>query len=487
MGRKRKSGDGTLRLRVDGRWEGRVVVGYDGKGKPVTKSVTSKSKEECLAKLDAMKVKCGVVTGKAKPDMPFGEWMDLWYKTWSKPALRITTQKCYEDRIYKHIIPGIGAIPLNRLSPSDLQQFYAELKRNGRLCRQDCFGPGLSDRMIRSCHATCRTALEKARAEGLIMSNPAVGCKLPPKKAGEMQILSHEEMQRFLIQAKENDFYELALLELATGMRRGEICALRWEDLDTRTGALRIERQVIRVDGTLQISEPKTKNSIRTIILPPAVVNVLKEMKSRTESAWMFPSPVLADSPIDPQSVYRKMKKVLSRAQCKNIRFHDLRHTFATTALEHGMDIKTLSTIIGHVSSATTIDIYSHITDAMQVQAAQKIEQGFGRGEDYAPSESISEDEPTERDALARRIPFTPYKGKVRKSGTGGIYEINDHLYEGRYTPTNAHGKREVHTVYAKTREEVEPLLEQMITEVRARISAEKKAQKLLSKAGNTA
>ena len=151
------------------------------------------------------------------------------------------------------------------------------------------------------------------------------------------------------------------------------------------------------------------------------------------------------------------------------------------------MDIKTLSTIIGHVSSATTIDIYSHITDAMQVQAAQKIEQGFGRGEDYAPSESISEDEPTERDALARRIPFTPYKGKVRKSGTGGIYEINDHLYEGRYTPTNAHGKREVHTVYAKTREEVEPLLEQMITEVRARISAEKKAQKLLSKAENTA
>ena len=207
-------------------------------------------------------------------------------------------------------------------------------------------------------------------------------------------------------------------------------------------------------------------------------MNVLKELKERTESAWMFPSPVLEDSPVDPQSVYRKMKKVLERAECKSIRFHDLRHTFATTALEHGMDIKTLSAIIGHVSSATTIDIYSHITDTMQVQAANRIEQGFGRGEAFAPSEVPDGEVPAESEKPAQRAPFTPYRGKIRKSGTGGIYEINDHLYEGRYTPTNAQGKREVHTVYAKTREEVEPLLEQMIAEVRAKIKEEKRRMK---------
>jgi hypothetical protein len=103
VGRKRKSGDGTLRLRKDGRWEGRVVVGYDDKGLPVTKTVTSKSKGECLEKLEALKTACGVVTGKARPDMPFGEWIDLWYKTWSKPALRPTTQHCYEDRMRRFI------------------------------------------------------------------------------------------------------------------------------------------------------------------------------------------------------------------------------------------------------------------------------------------------------------------------------------------------------------------------------------------------
>ena len=476
--KRRKSGEGTLRQRADGRWEGRVVVGYSDKGKPVTKSVTSKSRAECLARLEELKAACGVVTVKARPDMPFGEWLDLWYKTWSKPALRVTTRQCYEDRIYQHIIPGIGAIPLNKLRQSDLQQFYAELKKSGRLRWQEHYGPGLSDRMVRACHGTCRTALERAVTERLIPVNPAVGCRLPPKKAQEMQVLTHEEMRRFLIQAKENDFYELAVLELSTGMRRGELCALRWDDLDLRTGALRIQRQVIRVAGELHISEPKTKNSSRTILLPEAVLNVLKERKERTESAWMFPSPVLADSPVDPQSVYRKMKKVLERAECKSIRFHDLRHTFATTALEHGMDIKTLSAIIGHVSSATTIDIYSHITDTMQVQAANRIEQGFGRGEAFAPREAPDGEVPAEPEKSAQRAPFTPYKGKIRKSGTGGIYEINDHLYEGRYTPTNAHGKREVHTVYAKTREEVEPLLEQMIVEVREQIKEEKRQMK---------
>jgi hypothetical protein len=178
--------------------------------------------------------------------------------------------------------------------------------------------------------------------------------------------------------------------------------------------------------------------------------------------------------PISPLSVYGKLRKVLDRAECKQIRFHDLRHTFATMALENGMDVKTLSAIIGHVSSATTIDIYSHITDAMQLQAANRIEKQIGKGEAFSETEARSEREAAQKANRPVWTDFEAKKGKIRKSGTGGIYQINDHLFEGRYTPTNAQGKREVHTVYAPTREEVEPLLEQMIEEVRIRIKKDK-------------
>jgi integrase len=303
LARKRKPGQGTLRLRNDGRWEGRVVVDYDDKGHAKTKSVTAKTKSECEKKLNELKQKCGIVTGRAKPDMSFSDWLDLWYKTYSKPTIRITTQLSYENRIYVHINPAIGKIPPNKLQQSDLQKFYADLKNNGRKSKTDIYGTGLSDRMVRSCHATCRSALQKAVEENLIKTNPAIGCKLPPKKSREMQVLTHDEMRRFLIQSKQNDFYELALLELSTGMRRGEICALKWDDLNLNTGELQIQRQAYHVNHGLIISAPKTKNSNRTIVLPQSILNVLKNYKEKVNSEWVFPSPVKNGEPIDPQSV----------------------------------------------------------------------------------------------------------------------------------------------------------------------------------------
>ena len=223
------------------------------------------------------------------------------------------------------------------------------------------------------------TALQKAVEEGLIRINPAIGCKLPPKKSGEMNILTQEEMQRFLIQAKQDGYYELFLLELGTGLRLGEILALQWDDLNFETGELRITKSVNFIKGELHITEPKTKSSIRTVVLPGSLLKVLENYRATVNSRWMFPSPAKEDAPLTLNFVRRRMQQTLERAQCKKVRFHDLRHTFATMALEHGMDVKTLSTIIGHVSSATTLDIYSHVTDTMQKQAAVKIDHQIGK------------------------------------------------------------------------------------------------------------
>ena len=476
MSKRRKQGEGTLRKRADGRWEARVVIGYDEKGNPITKNVTAMEKGECLEKLEQLKEKCGVqLTGKVKAEMAFGDWLDFWYQQYAKQTLRPTTQSGYENMIYNHIITDIGKIPLNKLKQNDLQQFYTRLKNGGRKVRTELYGEGLSDRMVRGCHAMCRKALEKAVADGIIRINPAIGCKLPPKKAKEMQVLTREEMQRFMAQAKADGYFELFLLELCTGMRRGEIVALQWDDLNMQTGELHICRQATTVHGNIHICAPKTKSSIRTVILPPDIVKILAEYKKRINSRWMFPSPVKEDAPYHPSAIRKVLDRTLERAECKHVRFHDLRHTFATTALANGMDVKTLSAIIGHISSETTLNIYTHITDNMQRSAANKIEQGFGRNEGSISENKQTPDQTVKKPQTAK---FEPKQPKIRRPGTGCITQINDHLFEGRYSPTNAYGKRTPKNVYAKTREECEEKLAELITQMNAEIAAEKERLK---------
>ncbi len=460
--RKSSRGNGSIHKRKDGRWEGRYVIGRNEKGLPKTKNVLAKTKRECEAKLKALRDSIrGAEPERPKADMTFGAWMDRWYQTECKPAIRPKTQADYENRIYQHIIPELGHIPLAKLTPGDLQQFYIQLKQGGRLLRTEEYGPGLSDRMVKSCHVTCRVALDRAVAQGLILKNPALACKVPTTHPKEMQVLTQEEMQRLLIQAKENDCYELLVLELSTGLRRGELLALQWDDLDFQTGQLRIERQVQRVKGALTVTHPKTKSSTRTVILPTAVLEILKNYRQNINSRWMFPSPKKEDSPLDPTAVRKKLAIVLERAGCKHVRFHDLRHTFATNALEHGMDIKTLSAVIGHVSSATTLNVYAHVTDEMRQSAAAKIDRAIAR------VESQPEPEASKKHA---RTTFQAVKGKYRKPGTGCVTQISDHLWEGRYSP-KVNGKRMARNIYAPTEEECEKKLAQLIVQMKAEIA----------------
>ena len=181
-----------------------------------------------------------------------------------------------------------------------------------------------------------------------------------------------------LIQAKEDGCYELLLLELSAGLRRGELLALQWDDLNLGTGELRISRQVSRVRGKLTVSHPKTDAALRTMVLSPAVMQQMRRYRKQVDSRWIFPSPKKEDAPRDPAAVRKLLSRVLKRAQCPKARFHDFRHTFVTTALEYGMDVKTLSAVVGYRSSSTTLNVYTHVAKAMERQAAAKSTRGSG-------------------------------------------------------------------------------------------------------------
>ena len=463
MARKRKNGQGTVRLRSDGRWEGRHIVGYDENGKAKQKSVLAKTKAECVEKLKRLREEyTEVAPFKVKPDMRFGDWMNYWYENHCKPSIRPTTQKGYEEWIYVHAIPGLGHIPLNKLTQADCQKFLNEMKSNGRKTHRDTKGPEMAERSVRSCYHVIRMALDRAVKDGLIKKNPILGVKLPPPEPKEMKVLAKEEIQRFLIQAKAEGMYELFLLELTTGLRRGEILALTWDDLNFETGELHINKQVTPVGGKNIISEPKTKAAFRTIILPPAMAALLREYRKEVFSSLMFPSRIKPDQPIDPGYVRKRLQQILERADCKRVRFHDLRHTFATMSLEHGMDVKTLSAIIGHVSAKTTLNIYTHITNEMQENAAASIDRGIAKAE---ASEQKAETAP-------KAQTFEPYTPPRRRPGTGYIKQIKEDLWEGRYSPVWPDGKKHSRNVYGHTKEECKEKLAKLILQMKAEIAA---------------
>ena len=185
-----------------------------------------------------------------------------------------------------------------------------------------------------------------------------------------MKTLPVEQLASFLREAKDSGVFEMYYTELATGLRRGELLGLKWEDLDLQQGTLRVQRQVSRINGKVVEAPLKTKNSYRSISLGADAVEILKEQRKKCGSSpYVFPSPT--GGPISPDSVIQMLHRVLKRAGLPKVRFHDLRHTFATVALQNGVDIKTVSGMLGHYSAGFTLDTYAHVTTQAQREAAK--------------------------------------------------------------------------------------------------------------------
>ena len=470
MAKRRPSGDGMVRKREDGRWEGRIVVGHKKNGDPIHRYVLARTQKELIVKLHDCIEMYRDADLTEECNMTLGEWLDRWINEYMIFTIRESTLDSYKAMIKNQIKPYLGGRPLSVLTTQELQKFYNNVKKKGRVKPDKLHGTELADSMVRGIHMMLHEALDMAVRLRLIVKNPTVGTTIPKNNYPPKQILNDEQLERFMQRIRQDErWYDFFYTELTTGLRRGEICGLKWEDFDAENGKLKVRRSVAKRKGCgLNIGETKTETGTRTIVLPPSTAELLRKRKETAVSEWIFPNIYEPEKPMHPDYAYHRLKTLLKQAELPLIRFHDLRHTFATMALEHGMDVKTLSATIGHVSSATTLDIYSHITDTMQRQAAVHIDRKIGGTDAQMPTMKREERKDTSP------VEFTPYKPKIRKPGTGCVTMINDHLYEVRYTPTNAYGKRESHNIYAKTREECEEKLAEMIVQVKAQIKAEK-------------
>ncbi len=368
MPKRRASGDGTLRKREDGRWEGRLVVGTKKNGLPLYKCFLSKSQKEVLARMDEYKenLKGAVLCEDYR--MTLSEWLDKWIAEHMAFSIRESTKKRYSQYI-EYIKPHLGHKQVSVITTSDVQKMYNKLKASGRKLCHPTMGHQLSDSMVRSIHMMLHEAMQYAMHEHMILKNPTVGTTIPKAAAKEMQVLNEKQIQIFIEAVKKDEIWgDFFYLELMTGLRRGEICSLKWSDFDAAEGNLSISR-TLHNDGT--IGDTKTYSGKRTIKLPQSAADMLRARKQTAISEWIFPNPLNPEKAVSGNAAYSRLKKLLKECNLPSIRFHDLRHTFATQAIAGGVDPKSLSHLLGHTKASFSLDRYTHVTSEMQTGATE--------------------------------------------------------------------------------------------------------------------
>ena len=391
MAKRRPSGDGMVRKREDGRWEGRIMVGHKENGDSIFRYIYAETQKELTAKLRQNITAYQGVDLTEECRMTLSEWLDRWLEQ-MVAILRPSTLEHYRSDMKHHIKPYLGQKKLAQITASDLRKLYDDLKKQGRVHPRPGQSRGLSTTTIHGIHTTLHHALKSAVDQRLLPHNPADHVEPPKVVHKSMTILNEEQLDTFLAAVEQDPIWKnFFYTELTTGLRLGEICGLMWSDFDAKKGTLSVNRTIHKEKGgRLVTGDTKTYAGTRTIVLPDSTAELLRGRKKNSYSVWIFPNPLKPEAPMNPSTAYHQLKRLLEENGLPDLRFHDLRHTFATHALANGVDAKTLSGILDHTKASFTVDTYTHTTTDMHKKAAE-IVGGFLTdylGEEMAPWQS---------------------------------------------------------------------------------------------------
>lgn len=412
MAKRRANGEGTVTKRADGRYQAAAYV-YRPDGTRMRRFVYGKSREDVASKLTQIQEMTRQGIPAASSTMAFGDYLTYWLSAIAPQRLKPATLASYEGFTRLYISPALGKKRLNRLSPADVRRFLAEFKSACLCClrgadkerpeeKRSCCAVGRccerrpSARTVQYVHAVVRSALQQAVREELIVRNVARIVETPTVEHQEVRPLDSGEVKLLLKATRTHRLHALWVLLISTGLRRGEVLALAWSDVDLAAGTLRVRRNVQRIHRELVFGTPKTARSVRTVSLPRRAVQALMEHRETQDrerkiaGAKWKPAPgqpsglIFTTSTgrvIDPRSLNRMLTILCRDAKIRRVRVHDLRHTCASLLLAQGVDARTIMETLGHSTITMTLDTYAHVMGDTLRAAADRMDEVLGEGE----------------------------------------------------------------------------------------------------------
>ncbi len=394
---KRANGEGCIRQLKDGRWEARITDGYTSDGKQHWKTFSSKKQSVVIKKLDDYKTNRDKFKDENIVKYTISQWLNIWYETYVINNVRISTRISYESIINNHLIHYIGNIKLVNLSKIDIESMYNKLIK---CSKNRTNGNGLSVKTVRNIHLVLHEALQEALELGYINKNPADIAKVPTlknlnQKKKEIEIYLKDEQKKLIEISKKDKIYgTVVIMALYTGMRKGEILGLQWDDINFENKTINVNKQLSRLKDYETTTSRRTKlfiqyntktnNSTRIIPMAKTLEDILKqqkelqqEYKRKLGKKYYKYNMVFCREDgyyLDPDTVLSKYQQLAKKAGIKKCTFHALRHTFATRALESNMSPKVVSKILGHTSVQFTLDTYTHVLSELQIDEMGKLD-----------------------------------------------------------------------------------------------------------------